>query len=80
MISSFFVDSLTVCKNCSSNYHVSCHTRSPVPSRTCPRCVLAMDEEEGKDEDAEIKRQVEAENKLPRYKKNEKFGKKFSNS
>lgn len=66
-------DSLTVCKNCSSNYHVSCHTRSPVPSRTCPRCVLAMDEEEGKDEDAEIKRQVEAENKLPRYKKNEKF-------
>lgn len=79
MILSFFVDSLTVCKNCSSNYHVSCHTRSLVPPRICPRCALAMDEEEGigKDEDAEIKRQAEAENKLPRYKKNEKLGKTF---
>ncbi|XP_072757471.1 uncharacterized protein [Anoplolepis gracilipes] len=68
-------DSLTVCKNCSSNYHVSCHTRSLVPSRICPRCVLAIDEEEGvgKDEDAEIKSEAEAENKLPRYKKNEKL-------
>ncbi|KAM0735542.1 PHD finger protein 21A [Formica fusca] len=68
-------DSLTICKNCSSNYHVSCHTRSLVPSRTCPRCVLAMDEEEGvgKDDDAEIKREAEAENKLPHYKKNEKL-------
>lgn len=41
-----------------------------------------MDEEEGvgKDDDAEIKREAEAENKLPRYKKNEKLGKTFSTS
>lgn len=41
-----------------------------------------MDEEEGvgKDDDAEIKREAEAENKLPHYKKNEKLGKTFSTS
>lgn len=40
-----------------------------------------MDEEEEdieKDEEAEVKEQVEGENKLPRYKKNEKFGKSSS--
>lgn len=67
-------DSLTVCKNCSSNYHVSCHTRPLVPPRICPRCALTMDEEGAeKDEDAEIKREAEAENKLPRSRKNEKL-------
>ncbi|XP_012278271.1 uncharacterized protein LOC105698532 isoform X2 [Orussus abietinus] len=31
---------LTVCENCSANYHVSCHTTSPAPPRTCPKCSL----------------------------------------
>ncbi|KAL6259230.1 hypothetical protein P5V15_009149 [Pogonomyrmex californicus] len=66
--------SLTTCKNCSSNYHVSCHTQSPPPSRICPKCALAMDEEDiERDEEAEVKEQVQGENKLPRYKKDEKF-------
>jgi len=40
-----------------------------------------MDEEGAeKDEDAEIKREAEAENKLPRSRKNEKLGKTFSTS
>ncbi|XP_012227676.1 uncharacterized protein [Linepithema humile] len=65
--------SLTICKNCSSNYHVSCHIQSPAPPRICPKC--AMDEEEDieKDEEMEIKGQMEGENKLHRYKKNEKL-------
>ncbi|XP_011696520.1 PREDICTED: mucin-5AC-like isoform X2 [Wasmannia auropunctata] len=67
--------SLTVCRNCSSSYHVSCHTRPAPPSRTCPKCASAMDDEEDieKDEEAEIKGQAEDESKLLRYKKDEKF-------
>ncbi|XP_026830240.1 uncharacterized protein LOC105280524 [Ooceraea biroi] len=67
--------SLTICKNCSSNYHVSCHSRSPAPFRTCPKCVLAMDEEDDmeKDEEAEVKGQAEGERKLARYRKDEKL-------
>ncbi|XP_020289676.1 cyclin-dependent kinase 12-like isoform X3 [Pseudomyrmex gracilis] len=65
---------LTVCKNCSNNYHISCHIRSSAPARICPKCVLTMDEDEDvKDEVAEIESQVEEENKLPRCKKDEKF-------
>ncbi|XP_066598303.1 uncharacterized protein [Prorops nasuta] len=30
---------LTVCESCTSNFHVSCHSISPAPSRICPRCV-----------------------------------------
>ncbi|XP_036146693.1 mucin-5AC isoform X2 [Monomorium pharaonis] len=67
--------SLTTCKNCSSNYHISCHIRSSPPSRICPKCTLAMDEEEDteKDEVGEIKEEMEDDNKLLRYKKDEKF-------
>ncbi|XP_077264853.1 uncharacterized protein LOC143898926 isoform X2 [Temnothorax americanus] len=63
--------SLTTCRNCSSNYHISCHTRSTPPPRTCPKCVSSMDEEEDieKDEEAE----EEGDNKLLRYKKDEKL-------
>lgn len=68
-----------ICKNCSSNYHVSCHIQSPAPPRICPKCALAMDEEDvERDEEMEIKGQAEGENKLQRYKKNEKLGKSSS--
>ncbi|XP_076236108.1 uncharacterized protein LOC143180333 [Calliopsis andreniformis] len=36
---------LTVCENCASNYHVSCHSISPAPSRICPKCALIEEEE-----------------------------------
>ncbi|KAL0111806.1 hypothetical protein PUN28_013174 [Cardiocondyla obscurior] len=67
--------SLTTCKNCSSNYHISCHTRSTPPPRICPKCALSMDEDEDikKEEEAEFKGQAEGDNKLLHYKKDEKF-------
>lgn len=73
-----FLGSLTICRNCSSNYHISCHTRSTPPPRTCPKCASLMDEEEDieKDEEAEVKGQ--GGNKLLRYKKDEKLGKSSS--
>lgn len=78
-LSFFSIGILTVCKNCSNNYHIACHIRSPAPARICPKCVLTMDEDEDvKDEVAEIESQVEEENKLPRCKKDEKFGKSSS--
>lgn len=76
----FFIGTLTVCENCSSNYHVTCHTRSPAPPRICPKCALLMDE--GKDvqknEEAENNERMEGENKRPRPKKSEKLGKSSS--
>ncbi|XP_047347837.1 uncharacterized protein LOC124948370 isoform X1 [Vespa velutina] len=46
---------LTVCENCSANYHVSCHSVSPAPPRICPKCAFVEDdEEEEEEEDAEI--------------------------
>ncbi|XP_015593392.1 uncharacterized protein LOC107266899 isoform X2 [Cephus cinctus] len=39
---------LTICDNCSANYHVSCHSVSPAPSRTCPKCApKCKDREDG---------------------------------
>ncbi|XP_018375114.1 PREDICTED: uncharacterized protein LOC108768916 isoform X3 [Trachymyrmex cornetzi] len=64
--------SLTTCKNCSSNYHVSCHTRPAPPSRTCPKCVSAIKEEENIEKDEEEEEQLEGENRF-HYKKDEKF-------
>ncbi|XP_011055870.1 PREDICTED: uncharacterized protein LOC105146921 isoform X2 [Acromyrmex echinatior] len=64
--------SLTSCKNCSSNYHVSCHTRPAPPSRICPKCVSAIKEEENIEKDEEEEEQLEGENKF-HYKKDEKF-------
>ncbi|XP_051171413.1 putative uncharacterized protein DDB_G0286901 isoform X2 [Leptopilina boulardi] len=29
---------LTVCQQCSSKYHISCHSISPPPSKICPAC------------------------------------------
>ncbi|XP_046820723.1 uncharacterized protein LOC124425020 isoform X4 [Vespa crabro] len=46
---------LTVCENCSANYHVSCHSVSPAPPRICPKCAFVEDdEEEEEEEDAEV--------------------------
>ncbi|XP_076620423.1 uncharacterized protein LOC143341403 [Colletes latitarsis] len=47
---------LTVCENCASNYHVSCHSISPAPPRICPKCALIEEEEiddgeEGEEDD-----------------------------
>ncbi|XP_018398765.1 PREDICTED: uncharacterized protein LOC108776596 [Cyphomyrmex costatus] len=64
--------SLTTCKNCSSNYHVSCHTRPAPPSRTCPKCISAIEEEEDIEKDEEEDTQMEGENRF-HYKKDEKF-------
>ncbi|XP_012063966.1 PREDICTED: uncharacterized protein LOC105627287 [Atta cephalotes] len=64
--------SLTSCKNCSSNYHVSCHTRPAPPSRICPKCVSAIKEEEDIEKDEEEEEQLEGENKF-HFKKDEKF-------
>ncbi|XP_011868121.1 PREDICTED: uncharacterized protein LOC105562151 isoform X4 [Vollenhovia emeryi] len=64
--------SLTTCRNCSSNYHISCHTRSTPPPRICPKCISSMDEEEDIEKDEEANGQ-EVDNKLLRYKKDEKL-------
>lgn len=66
---------LTVCENCSSNYHVSCHIRSPAPLRTCPKCALMMQKGNIKEEDEETEYHIETEDGLPRYKRDEEFGK-----
>ncbi|CAK9826064.1 PHD finger protein 21A [Anthophora retusa] len=59
---------LTVCENCASNYHVSCHSMSPAPSRICPKCAL-IEEEEIEDAD-----EVEEEDGgRPSFKKDEEF-------
>ncbi|KZC07464.1 PHD finger protein 21A, partial [Dufourea novaeangliae] len=49
---------LTVCENCASNYHVSCHSISPAPPRICPKCALIEvedieDVEDGEEEEDE---------------------------
>ncbi|XP_003702329.1 uncharacterized protein LOC100876648 [Megachile rotundata] len=59
---------LTVCENCASNYHVSCHSISPAPQRICPKCAL-LDEEEMEDgEEAD-----EEEDGRSSFKKDEEF-------
>ncbi|KAG5317807.1 PF21A protein, partial [Pseudoatta argentina] len=63
--------SLTSCKNCSSNYHVSCHTRPAPPSRICPKCISVIKEEENIEKDEE-EEELEGENKF-HYKKDEKY-------
>ncbi|XP_015172652.1 PREDICTED: probable serine/threonine-protein kinase DDB_G0282963 isoform X2 [Polistes dominula] len=44
---------LTVCENCSANYHVSCHSVSPAPPRICPKCAFVEDDEEEEEEEEE---------------------------
>lgn len=60
---------LTVCGNCASNYHVSCHSISPAPPRICPKCALMEEEEieDGEDVDEE-----EEDSRAP-FKKDEEF-------
>ena len=60
---------LTVCENCASNYHVSCHSISPAPSRICPKCALIEEEEIEDGEDGE----EEEDERRPPFKKNEEF-------
>lgn len=59
---------LTVCENCASNYHVSCHSVSPAPPRICPKCALIEEEEIDDGDEGE-------EEGRPSFKKNEEFGK-----
>lgn len=33
---------LTICQQCSSKYHISCHTVSPPPPKICPACALNL--------------------------------------
>lgn len=58
---------LTVCENCASNYHVSCHSVSPAPSRICPKCAM-IDEDEIEDGD-----EGEEDKGCPSFKKDEEF-------
>ncbi|KAK1131368.1 hypothetical protein K0M31_017653 [Melipona bicolor] len=58
---------LTVCENCASNYHVSCHSVSPAPSRICPKCAV-IDEDEIEDGD-----EGEEDKGCPSFKKDEEF-------
>ncbi|XP_026675112.1 uncharacterized protein LOC108631907 isoform X2 [Ceratina calcarata] len=60
---------LTVCENCASNYHVSCHSVSPAPSRICPKCALIEEEEIDDGEEGE----EEHEGGRPLFKKDEEF-------
>lgn len=59
---------LTVCENCASNYHVSCHSVSPAPPRICPKCALIEEEEIDDGDEGE-------EEGRPSFKKDEEFGK-----
>ncbi|XP_033302150.1 uncharacterized protein LOC117206700 [Bombus bifarius] len=59
---------LTVCENCASNYHVSCHSISPAPSRICPKCALIDEEEIGDGDEGE-----EGDEGRPSFKKDEEF-------
>ncbi|XP_076759980.1 uncharacterized protein LOC143428753 isoform X2 [Xylocopa sonorina] len=59
---------LTVCENCASNYHVSCHSVSPAPPRICPKCALIEEEEIDDGEDGE-----EEDEGRPPFKKDEEF-------
>ncbi|KAK9297892.1 hypothetical protein QLX08_008551 [Tetragonisca angustula] len=58
---------LTVCENCASNYHVSCHSVSPAPPRICPKCAV-IDEDEIEDGD-----EGEEDKGCPSFKKDEEF-------
>ncbi|XP_034170927.2 uncharacterized protein LOC117600068 [Osmia lignaria lignaria] len=60
---------LTVCENCASNYHVSCHSISPAPQRICPKCAL-LDEEEIEDGD---EADEEEDGRSSSFKKDEEF-------
>ncbi|OAD61739.1 PHD finger protein 21A [Eufriesea mexicana] len=59
---------LTVCENCASNYHVSCHSVSPAPPRICPKCALIEEEEIEDGDDGE-----EEDGGRPTFKKDEEF-------
>ncbi|XP_078048983.1 uncharacterized protein LOC144476195 [Augochlora pura] len=59
---------LTVCENCASNYHVSCHSISPAPPRICPKCAL-IEEEIDDAEDGE----EDEDERRPVFKKDEEF-------
>ncbi|XP_053999379.1 uncharacterized protein LOC128887468 [Hylaeus anthracinus] len=61
---------LTVCENCASNYHVSCHSISPAPPRICPKCALIEEEEIDDGEEGE---EEEEEEGRPSFKKSEEF-------
>lgn len=52
---------LTVCENCSSSYHVSCHSVSPAPPRICPKCAYTEEDEEDEEEEEEDAEGQEAE-------------------
>lgn len=64
------IGTLTVCENCASNYHVSCHSISPAPSRICPKCALIDEEEIGDGDEGE-----EGDEGRSSFKKDEEFGK-----
>ncbi|XP_014606320.1 PREDICTED: uncharacterized protein LOC106787989 isoform X1 [Polistes canadensis] len=52
---------LTVCENCSANYHVSCHSVSPAPPRICPKCAFVEDDEEEEEEEDAVVQEAEEE-------------------
>ncbi|KAI4494419.1 hypothetical protein M0802_008911 [Mischocyttarus mexicanus] len=52
---------LTVCENCSANYHVSCHSVSPAPPGICPKCAFVEDEEEEEEEEDAVVQEAEEE-------------------
>ncbi|XP_076282663.1 uncharacterized protein LOC143210071 [Lasioglossum baleicum] len=60
---------LTICENCASNYHVSCHSISPAPPRICPKCALIEEEEIDDAEDGE----EDEDERRPVFKKDEEF-------
>nr|XP_031846342.1 uncharacterized protein LOC116432947 [Nomia melanderi] len=60
---------LTVCENCASNYHVSCHSVSPAPPRICPKCALIEEEEIEDADDGE----EEEDGGRPMFKKDEEL-------
>lgn len=65
------IGTLTVCENCASNYHVSCHSVSPAPPRICPKCALIEEEEIEDADDGE----EEEDGGRPMFKKDEELGK-----